>query len=165
MIQKNIQKCCRNFIIFKFECVMCTINANKNTCNLCLQAFFFNFFFADLCVIMLSIIWKNKKWSKHPYNLKNFISVHTDIWLIGFKNVFIWIIYFLYINIYTAIRYSTELDYVYRIRLITWVFFKRKYFHVKIKNFRFFFHHCVTDEINFNNQKKFFVYLFFLLSY
>jgi len=51
MIQKNNQKCCRNFIIFIIECVMCTIYENKNTCNLCLQAFF-SIFFSQTCVYL-----------------------------------------------------------------------------------------------------------------
>ena len=51
MSQKNIQKYCLNFIIFIIECVMCTINENKNTCNLCLQAFF-SIFFSQTCVYL-----------------------------------------------------------------------------------------------------------------
>ena len=52
-MQKKIQKVCLNFIIFIIECVMCThsINANKNTCNLCLQAFF-SIFFSQTCVYL-----------------------------------------------------------------------------------------------------------------
>jgi hypothetical protein len=51
MTQKNIQTCCRNFIIFIIECVICTTNANKNNCNLCLQAFF-SIFSSRTCVYL-----------------------------------------------------------------------------------------------------------------
>ena len=51
MIPKKFHKCFVNFIIFIIECVMCTINENKNTCNLCLQAFF-SIFFSQTCVYL-----------------------------------------------------------------------------------------------------------------
>ena len=50
-MQKKIKKFCLNFIIFIIECVMSTINANKNTCNLCLQAFF-SICFSQTCVYL-----------------------------------------------------------------------------------------------------------------
>ena len=50
---------------------------------------------------------------------------------------------------------------MYGIRIITWVFLKLKYFYVRIKNCRIFFHRCVSNETNFNNQKKKF-YLSFI---
>ena len=109
MIQKNIQKCCRNFIIFKFECVMCTINENKNTCNLCLQAFF-SIFFSQTCVYLCYL---SNEIIKSGLNI--IIAFKTE--KIHFRthcNMANWIQKYIYMNnifyIYTAIRYSTELD-------------------------------------------------------
>ena len=88
-MQNKIQKCCRNFIIFIIECVMFTINANKNTCNLCLRAFFSIFFRRLVCIYVINfnkikksgvniiIAFKTEKFHFRTHcNMANWITEH-----------------------------------------------------------------------------------------